>query len=234
MGAMDYDDFERHHGRRAAAQALLGEIDPARRSAPGWLDGELVGDAALEELYGHWLPVGFHVCLGKEPAPCAGPGLCRARCTSAYWREHSHDVARMMQRLAGELAADERLWYVTGRLHDLDYLKGPHHSCDVGSDRSHPVAIARQMLDFGMPVISVLAVLEHSPHLGLAPSSPLSHALIACDEHATMTADGRDPDYPEVPEKLVACLQTASSSIGGFVRDDMFERANAGLLALAA
>ena len=94
--------------------------------------------------------------------------------------------------------------------------------------------MATRLFESGAPTLVVMAILEHSPHLGLAPSSRLSHALIACDEHATMTADGQEPVYPaDIPVDLLDCLTPSPVSIDGFVRPDMLERATAGLRALA-
>src|SRR5437588_355071 len=71
-------------------------------------------------------------------------------------------------------------------------------------------------------------------HLQLPSSSPLSHALILCDEHATMTSAGQRPDYgPRAAPEIVGCL-LAGKPIAGFTRSDMQDRACRALAPLVA
>lgn len=232
---MDDGEFEKHFGRRAAAHALREEIDAAWAERDPTASSVLPGDDVVAAEYEQWLPQSYFNCLKGQYPTCQGPGSCGERCAAAYWREHSEDVAVMLENLATALGEDRDLWRITGLLHDLDYLKGPHHDPDAPSERAHPVAISRWMFEFGMPQTAVLAVLEHSPHLGMPASSKLSHALIACDEHATMTADGQRPHYPsDIPQPILGCLSDSAPSIDGFVRNDMLERATVALRALAA
>jgi hypothetical protein len=136
--------------------------------------------------------------------------------------------------MAVALGEDPVLWQATGALHDIDYLRAPHHEAIVGSSTAHPVGVSRWLFERGAPPVMVLAILEHSPHMGMTPGSALALALVACDEHATMTANDQSPKYPnDIPAAIQACLFTRPGrTIGGFVRDDMWERAVAALRGL--
>jgi hypothetical protein len=97
------------------------------------------------------------------------------------------------------------------------------------------MALAKELHAYGAAPAVVLAVLAHAPHLRLWPSSPLAWALLASDEHATMTAYAKlnpamEPVYPAHLSELTSLLRSASSTIrGGYSRKDMQSRANLGL-----
>jgi putative nucleotidyltransferase with HDIG domain len=203
----------------------------ARGRAP--YDGRLPCEAELNALLDEWLPPGT-IQAGVRADGCTWDDLTRHRKTSDYWRDHCWTVAEMMARLAKALSQDDRLWRTAGLVHDLDFLAGPHFNDTIDPEKAHPTAIAVELLEMGLPLVVVLAILEHSPHLNLPSTSPLSHALILCDEHATMTSAGETPDYgPEAPASILACLVNGKP-IKGYTRDDMQARASQALVPLSA
>jgi len=222
---MNYDSFEHKFRRQPVAQRIAAEIRAEVARGRDAFDGTLPDAETLERLFDEWLPEGFTQCTngGCE----TGPLNCGNRCDATYWRGHCRDVAAMMRALARVLGQDEALFHSAGMVHDLDYLQFPHHLSAVDSEQAHPVSTVKILRHLGAPPVLSLAVLEHSPHTGIPASSPLSNALIACDEVATMTAAGETPKFPDdVPAVLLECLTGASAvSITGFVRNDMLDRA---------
>jgi hypothetical protein len=196
--------------------------------------GAVPDASAVRALQDRWLPQGFFHCLRGTHETYPGAGECEGRCTSAYWLRHSAAVATMMGNLATRLGRSVPLWETTGLLHDLDYLKGPHHDFSVEHDAAHPNAIANQLYDQGAPLGMVLAILQHSPHLRMPPTLPICAALIACDEHSTMKGAGIRPEYPpSIPAGLIEALDSGETvPLRGFHRPDMNRRAADALLAL--
>src|SRR5205809_5104943 len=100
---------------------------------------------------------------------------------------------------------------MAGLVHDLDYLRYPH---DDGKPRTgrlfeiHPMVEVKRLEDIGAPAELLLALMEHAPHTGCKPSSPLSHALIAADNIATFRAVGKEmPLPPVIPTELARALR---------------------------
>ena len=230
---MDYVEFESIFHRRGPAAGIAAEIRTRLAASTCPADGVI----PTAEQIGAWrdelLPTGRIRCLTGEHTAGTEPADCPKRCTATYWRVHSEDVARNMSALADVTGGNVELWRATGLVHDLDYLDGPHHDASVGSDVAHPLGIVRRFLAHGCVPELTLAVLEHSPHLGLEPRTPLSCALVLCDEHATMTAYGLVPDLGDEFAALTSVLRPARSRIGGYVRDDMQQRARAAARGLA-
>lgn len=227
-------DHEAKRTRRDAARRLVEEMGVDGLDDAALREGRVPGQETVDALYDEWLPADLWACVAQTAPACGGPSNCRDRCTAEYWRAHCRDVGSNMGRLARELGEDEELWRFTGLVHDLDYLRGMHHDPSAPSDRAHPLGIARRMHELGAPPVAVLAVLEHSPHLGMEPSSRLSHALVACDEHATMTAEGQPTTYPDdIPKRILSCVEDSPATVDGFTRGNMQERATAGFRALA-
>jgi predicted hydrolase (HD superfamily) len=235
VGNHEYDEFEDKLRRWDAAERLVSALaSEIRDGRDPWDDRWNPSDQQLDAMIDEWLSPETVVCQDKNSGECPGPEACGRRCTTAYWRAHGYDVAHNMAALARDLAEDDRLWYVVGRIHDVDYPKSPHHDAAVSSDDSHPMALARSLHASGAALAAVLAILTHAPHLRLRPSSPLAWALLACDEHATMTAYARanpamEPAYPAQLASMTSLLQPATSTIrGGYRREDMQARANLG------
>jgi len=235
MGNHEYDDFEDKLQRWGAAERLVSAIaTEIRNGRDPWDDRWTPTDSQVDAMIDEWLAPGTVVCQDRHSGQCPGPDRCGRRCTVGYWRVHGEDVANNMAALARDLGEDERTWFVVGRIHDIDYPRCPHHESEVSSEDSHPIALARELQTLGAAPAVVLAVLAHAPHLRLRPSSPMAWALLACDEHATMTAYAKanpsmEPVYPEHLRSMTSLLRPASSTIlGGYSRKDMQARANLG------
>lgn len=233
----DYQGFEFRYQRQPEARHLLADVAQRLEKGLSPYEGVIPDTYTIASLFAEWLPAGRFHCLqqsDKRYPSCGGPHDCHQRCSAEYWRSHSHHVAEMMCQLARVLGQDERLWYVTGLLHDIDYLKYPHHEDTVCSRDAHPLSISYHLNDIGAPPAMVLAILAHAPHMGLKPTSLLSLALVACDEHSTMSGAGWQPDYPkDIAQPLKKCLSPGPSKIQGYVRPDMMARATYALRGLS-
>jgi predicted hydrolase (HD superfamily) len=226
---MDYESLARN---RPPADALRRRIMRQVQRGRGPYDGRLPQESELNALADEWLPRGA-IQAGFPAEGRTWEDLTLHRKTSDYWREHCQTVARMMEGLGVLFGQEKRLWRTAGLVHDLDFLIGPHFDDEIDPGQAHPTAISAELLEMGVAPVLVLAILEHSPHLRLAPTSPLSHALILCDEHATMTSAGQRPDYgPDAVPAIVNCL-TDGKPIAGFTRPDMQDRASRAMAALA-
>lgn len=232
---MEYDRFEAKFDRRGAALHLAGRVHEqlARGRVPS--DGWLPDDAEVAALLDEWLPPHVYACQHQvgEPPCNREPEHCGRRCGAVYWRKHCEDVAGMLAAFARELGEPVRLWQVTGMIHDLDYPRYPHHDAAIASDRAHPVGISTQLFERGAPPLLVLALLSHAPHLRFRPESALGWAVLAADEHATMSGFGEVPEYHlSIDRRLTACLIPNGGELRGFHRNDMEGRANLALLQL--
>lgn len=186
--------------------------------------GVLPRDAGLERLRQKWLPAGSFVCRNRR-ADC-DPSSCNNRCSSDYWLGHSRVVASLMRRVAQWLGDDPDLYQAAGDVHDLDYVKAPHDLGGRDVSTAHPVPLVRDLIEMNAPPILSLAVLEHSPHLNLEPSSPLGDALIACDDAATLASMGYDATRQAgLPPKIAEIISAApSGALGGRFRNGMQRR----------
>lgn len=136
-----------------------------------------------------------------------------------------------MRRIAAWLGADIAVFEAAGLVHDIDYLRFPHHNRQVSSEQAHPISVVKLLMQRGARPSFCLAVLEHAPHLGHTPSSPLAHALAACDEHSTICGANQRPMFgSDIPTELRDCLQAqVGPAITGYVRPDVHDRMNASL-----
>ncbi len=64
-------------------------------------------------------------------------------------------------------------WRSAGLLHDFDYERFPD---------THPIEGAAELRRLGYPEELVGAVLGHGDHTGIPRTTPLAHAVYACDE----------------------------------------------------
>jgi hypothetical protein len=177
------------------------------RDAVGVRTGSLPEPQAVAELVEKWLPQDLTTC--RAPEQCA-LGACVGRCSAAYWRNHSEIVATLMSRFAKVLGEDPWLYYVTGAVHDLDYVVAPHDRTGADLTKSHPLPITLELIRMDFPPQLCLAVLEHAPHLNLCPSSSLTHALVACGDSVTFAAADLEISWPsDLPRTLVEILNTA-------------------------
>jgi putative nucleotidyltransferase with HDIG domain len=91
-------------------------------------------------------------------------------------RYHMLAVEAVMRGLANHLGEDEKLWSLTGLLHDIDYEK-------VGSAFEKHGLMAEEMLrSLSPPEDMIRAIKAHNhEHTGVEPTSRLDRALIAAD-----------------------------------------------------
>lgn len=234
---MNYTTFEQTFHRRAAALSLTESVQERIDNGADPYTGWLPNDAEINEIRDQWLPAHAFICQYKEnETPCdLEADKCERRCSAIYWREHSNDVAQMMVSIAGLLHQPPHLWKTAGLLHDLDYVKYPHHDKRISSARSHPMGVSNFLYQMGAPPVLILAILSHAPHLCLRPESALGWALMACDEHSTMTGFMEDPAYDSaIDARLTDCLIPKVKFLRGFHRSDMQIRANLSLLELTS
>lgn len=91
-------------------------------------------------------------------------------------RRHMLAVESAMRAYAPELQGDPEVWGLTGLLHDFDWEIHP----DL---QRHPAEGAPILRAHGCPEEVIRAILSHSEaHTGVKPSTPMEHALLACDE----------------------------------------------------
>lgn len=95
-------------------------------------------------------------------------------------RRHALGVEACVRAYARKLNADEELWGVAALLHDFDYERWPNaeHSPTSG----HPSQGSEILRQNGYSEEVVHAILAHADYTGVARTSPLDHALFACDE----------------------------------------------------
>jgi putative nucleotidyltransferase with HDIG domain len=95
-------------------------------------------------------------------------------------RRHALGVEACVRAYARKFNADEELWGVAALLHDFDYERWPNqeHSPTSG----HPTEGSPILRHAGYPEELIHAILSHADYTGVARTSPLDHALFACDE----------------------------------------------------
>jgi putative nucleotidyltransferase with HDIG domain len=95
-------------------------------------------------------------------------------------RRHALGVEACVRAYARKFQADEELWGLAGLLHDFDYERWPNaeHSPTSG----HPSQGSEILRQKGYSEDVVHAILAHADYTGVARTSPLDHALFACDE----------------------------------------------------
>ncbi len=89
--------------------------------------------------------------------------------------KHARAVEVVMHRAAAQYGsddADQRVWRITGLLHDADYQRWPE---------DHPQRIVQWLRDQGEEEIAY-AVSTHYTPWGFPPRSALDKSLLACDE----------------------------------------------------
>lgn len=95
-------------------------------------------------------------------------------------RKHALAVEACVHAYAKKLGADEEIWGLTGLLHDFDYEQWPndaHHPT-----QEHPYAGTLILREQGYAEEMIHAILGHANYSGVERSTPLDHALFACDE----------------------------------------------------
>jgi putative nucleotidyltransferase with HDIG domain len=89
--------------------------------------------------------------------------------------KHALAVEAAVCACARREGADERAWGLVGLLHDFDYERWP-------SRADHPWRGAEILERLGYPQWFRRAILSHAAYTGVARTTPLEHALFACDE----------------------------------------------------
>lgn len=95
-------------------------------------------------------------------------------------RKHALAVEACMRAYARKLGADEELWGLAGLLHDFDYERWPndeHHP-----EKEHPYEGSKILRHMGYPEELIHAILGHANYCGVVRTTPMDHALFACDE----------------------------------------------------
>ena len=89
-------------------------------------------------------------------------------------RKHMYAVEAAVRHYARLRGEDEEVWGLAGLLHDLDWEKYP---------KNHPVTAVDHLREAGYPEQVLQAILAHrASFTGVAPTSELDRALLACDE----------------------------------------------------
>jgi hypothetical protein len=117
---------------------------------------------------------------------------------------HSIFVGHIMRRLAAATGHDAGLWYVTGLVHDLDYV-------ETANDRSQHGLLAAEWLAGELPEDALAAIRAHDHRTGVMAFTPLAHALRLADALAiTMDSVGSEAGHllaqPEAAALLTARL----------------------------
>jgi putative nucleotidyltransferase with HDIG domain len=97
-------------------------------------------------------------------------------------RKHALAVEACVGVYAQKLGGDEDLWSLTGLLHDFDYERWPNVEHHPTSE--HPFEGSEILREHGYPEEMIHAILAHADYTGVPRTSPLDHALFACDELA--------------------------------------------------
>jgi putative nucleotidyltransferase with HDIG domain len=93
--------------------------------------------------------------------------------------KHMLAVEAAMQSYARKLGEDEKLWGITGLLHDFDYEKWPNPNRD---QTEHPFPGAEILRKEGYPDEMVEAILGHAEYSGVERTTKLAKILYAVDE----------------------------------------------------
>ena len=148
--------------------------------------GRIPSHEELAKISDEWLPDNLTFC--RAQTKCENICKLHRRCESSYWKHHNKQVAELMSNFASLINQDKELFYATGFLHDIDYLKYPHDFEFYSLTDAHPFKAVTYLNNLDINYFIPLAILEHSPHLNLEPTNLLSKALLACDDIVTFTS----------------------------------------------
>ncbi len=90
-------------------------------------------------------------------------------------QKHCLATAIVMESLAKRFNLDSEKWYVTGLLHDIDYME------TADEPDKHSLKAAEILNDLGMPEDLIYAIKVHNEMHGFPRLSPLDKALYAVD-----------------------------------------------------
>ena len=89
---------------------------------------------------------------------------------------HMVAVEAIMKSIAKHLGQNERLWALTGLLHDIDYEKTENNP------KMHSLLSEKILSNFDVPKEVVRAIKSHNfVHSNIKPETIMEKALIACD-----------------------------------------------------
>jgi putative nucleotidyltransferase with HDIG domain len=89
---------------------------------------------------------------------------------------HMIAVEAIMKRIAEHLGENEKVWGLTGLLHDIDYEK------TEDSPEKHSLLSEKILRNFAVPEEIIRAIKAHNfHHSNVKPKSTMEKALIACD-----------------------------------------------------
>jgi putative nucleotidyltransferase with HDIG domain len=94
-------------------------------------------------------------------------------------RKHLLGVEAAMRAYAREQGADEKLWGITGLVHDLDYERHPDLD---DTENGHPRTALRLFEELDWPRELIDAVAGHATFLGVPRETPMAKTLFAVDE----------------------------------------------------
>jgi hypothetical protein len=119
---------------------------------------------------------------------------------------HSIFVGHVMRHLAAATGHDAGLWYVTGLVHDLDYL-------ETANDRSQHGLLAAAWLAGELPEPALEAIRAHDHRTGVTAFTPLAHALRLADALAiVMDSVGNDTGHLLTQPNAAALLTARLAS----------------------
>ncbi len=111
--------------------------------------------------------------------------------------KHASKVGKLMEEFCPLLGIDSDVGFATGFLYDLDYLKYPHDLNPLDYLEAHPFPLINNLEELEVSPVIILAILEHSPHLKIEMTCPLSYALSACGDIVTYTAASHEILWPD-------------------------------------
>jgi putative nucleotidyltransferase with HDIG domain len=102
--------------------------------------------------------------------------LVKKNVTKRNFLYHMIAVEAIMRSVARCLGENEKLWGLTGLLHDIDYEK------TEGNPEKHGLLSAEILGNFDVPEKVIRAIKAHNfHHTHVKPESTMEKALIACD-----------------------------------------------------
>lgn len=93
---------------------------------------------------------------------------------------HAYTVGAACKGYADYFGEDPELFYQTGLLHDFDNERYPYQ--EFKTLEEHPLPGIRVLKDFGLPDVSIHAIIAHASKLEIPFTTRLSKVLFAMDE----------------------------------------------------
>lgn len=151
------------------------------------------------------------------PDRAAAWELLTTHTTGAGLLGHALAVEAAMRWYAERGGHEVELWGVVGLLHDFDWEIHP-------TLEEHPADGAPLLRAAGCPEEVVRAIQSHADHTGVARTTPMEHALFACDElsgFVVAVARVRPGGFDGLAPKSVRKKLKTASFAAGVDRDDV-------------